>query len=62
MSRPAWLVLLILLETYSWRQSLLVRARMPMKVGQKMVAANRVLTIARYIRAFSFGVAWPEAN
>ncbi len=36
-------------EAYRLRQSLLVRARMPMKLGTKMVEAKTAVTIARYM-------------
>ena len=36
---------------YSERQFALVRARMPMKLGTKMVEAKMVATIAKYIRS-----------
>jgi hypothetical protein len=34
---------------YSLRQSALVLARMPMKLGKKMVEANTVVMIAKYM-------------
>jgi hypothetical protein len=36
-------------EAYRLRQLLLVRARMPMKLGTKMVEAKTAVTIARYM-------------